>query len=191
MTDPVYGDHPIDPQFLWDSTIRPSLAGIAVVRDLGVVWSQALAEILEADWLTRWRRTLATAEGVQLDTWAATFSYLCPDGWSEDRCRAVLMAIVPAALATPTTARAFAVATAVLDVGQTVTYEDEFPCSGRFTFLDTSADDAISYVVALERARPRACQFFVVAHPGGGGPPFVINSSQISGLDTIGVLFGP
>jgi hypothetical protein len=191
MTDPVYGDNPIDPEALWNEGIRPATWKIELEYQMGLVAQQAMAELLESLWLTRWRTSLATAEGIQLDTRASELGFLCPDGWSEARCQATLQAIFAAALVVQTPAVAYALATAMLDVGQSVTMFEELPCAARFVFLETSSDDAISYATALDRARPNGHQFYVVAHPGGGGSPFVIDSSTIDGPDTLGIMIGP
>lgn len=189
-TDPIYGDNPIDPAELWNATFRPPLIPDPYWTARRNVATQMLRDLLEAQWLTRWRTAVLTAVGVQLETLGAELAYDQPVGWTEDRWRAVLVALLPASLARLTTDVVEALAKALLDTGQSVTAVEEAPCSARFTYLETSADDAGAYISALDRARPRGCQYHLVAHPGGGGDPFTIDTSEIDGPDTLADLFG-
>jgi hypothetical protein len=101
----------------------------------------------------------------------------------------VLVALLPATFARLTPAVVGAVATALLDVGQTFTAVEYAPCSAEFTYLDTDADDAVSYFAVLNnRARPLGCQYFLIAHDGVD-PPFTIDTSTIDGPDTLAELF--
>ena len=186
MTDPIYGDNPIDPGQLWDESIRPILALDPEWVYWRNVWEQIMLELLESQWLTRWRRAVTTASGAQLDEREEEIGYLCPDGWTDDRCQAVLAAIFAASYIQPTTQIVYNLADALLDVGQSFHFAEEFPCTARFTFFETDADDAVSYASALDRARARGCQYFLVAHPGGGADPFIVDTSLVDGPDTIG-----
>lgn len=189
MADPIYGTNPIDPGDLWDQTFRPPL----VLDPEWVSWRNvmgfAFGEVAESQWLSRWRRPVSTAEGAQLDARGDELVYPRPDGWSDDRYRPVLMAIEGASFSIQTTAVVFALADALLDGVQTMTFTEQYPCSATFVFLETSADDSVAYFSALDRARPRGCQFFLIAHPGGGGAPFMIGTSTIDGPDTLADLF--
>lgn len=189
-TDPVYGNNPLDPGQMWDSTFRPILVLDPEWVIWRNVWEKLALEILESQWLTRWRRAITTAKGAQLDERELEIGYLCPDGWIDERCQAVLSAIFAASYVIPTTETVYNLATALLDDGQSFTFEEEFPCSARFTYLNTPEDDAVSYFSALDRARARGCQYFLVAHPGGLGPdPFEIDTSTIDGPDTLADLY--
>lgn len=189
MTDPVYGDNPIDPEQLWNETFRPALLQDPYWIARRNVLVQMVRDVLEALWLTRWRTSVMTAEGVQLTERGAELQYLQPDGWTEGRYRNVLIALLPATFARLTPAVVGAVATALLDVGQSFTSVEYAPCSAEFTFLDTDAEDAIAYFTVLnERARPKGCQYFLIAHDGVA-PPFTIDTSTIDGPDTLAELF--
>jgi len=188
VTDPVYGDNPLDPAELWNGSFSPALVADPEWAGWRAVVVQLLADFLESQWLTRWRRALVTAEGEQLRVWGDQLSYIQPDGWADSRWRDVLIALLPASLLPPTPEVVGNLATALLDVGQSWTHVEEFPLSDRFTFLETDADDADAYLSALDRARPEGAQYYLVAHPGGGGDPFIIDSSLIDGPDTIGLM---
>lgn len=189
MTDPIYGDNPIDPVEGWNETFRPPLVQDPEWVVWRAVFTGLVAEHLESAWLTRWRRSVLTAEGAQLAEHGAELGYPQPVGWTEDRYRAVLVALLPASFAQPTTEVVGDLAEALLDVGQSFTFTEEWPCSARFTFLETDADDATAYASALDRARPRGCQYFLVAHPGGGLSPFILGTSTLDGPDTLSDLF--
>ena len=191
MTDPIYGDHPLDPGEMWDATFPPPLVLDPEWVALRSVWVSAIADVLESQWLTRWRGSVSTAEGIQLDTRGAEIVYPRPDGWTDARYQAVVSAMTPASFARQTSTVAYNLATALLDGAQTMTFTEQYPCSATFTFLETDADDATAYNYALDRARPRGCQFQLVAHPGGGLDPFTIGTSEIGGPDTLAALFGP
>lgn len=189
MTDPVYGDNPIDPEQLWDETFRPALRDDPLWQARRAVFTTMVGHLLESLWLIRWRTSVLTAEGYQLQTRGAELQYLQPDGWTEDRYRAVLVALLPATFARLTPAVVGAVATALLDVGQTFTSKEYAPCSAQFTYLNTDADDAIAYFTVLnDRARPKGCQYYLTAHDGVN-PPFTIDTSTIDGPDTLAELF--
>lgn len=189
-TDPVYGDNPLDPTEMWNETFRPPLVldpEWLVWRD---IWTAAQDEILASQWLTRWRRSVPTAVGVQLETRGAELNYPQPDGWTTERYQAVLTALLAASWTQSQSDVVYNLATALLDDGQSFTFVEEFPSSARFTFLNTSADDAAAYISALDRARPKGSNYVLVAHPGGLGPdPFTIDTSTIDGPDTLADLF--
>lgn len=185
-SDPVYGDNPIDPLELWNATFRPPLIPDPYWTARRNVVTQMVRELLEAQWLTLWRRSIVTAVGAQLEARGDELAYPQPVGWTDDRWRAVLIALLPASLARMSPEVVYDLATALLDTGQTFTALEEFPCSARFTYYETDQDDAIAYITALDRARPRGCQYYLVSHPGGGADPFTIDTSQIDGPDTLG-----
>ena len=189
MTDPIYGDNPFDAAEAWNATFRPPMVLDPTWQAWRNVFVAAMADVLESSWLTRWRRSLVTAEGEQLRIRGEELSYLRPAGWTDDRYQAVLSAIFSAALTQPTTATVFALAEALADVGQSWTIEEHWPCSATFYYLETDADDAVSYLSALDRARPRGCEYRLVAHPGGGLSPFGLDSSTLDGPDTLAELF--
>jgi hypothetical protein len=189
VTDPIYGDNPIDPTQLWNETFRPPLLGVmpfVAVRD---VFGQMMSDLLESLWLTRWRRAVLTAEGYQLTERGEELAFLQPDGWTEDRYRDVLVALLPATFGRLTPQVVGNVATALLDVGQTFTMEEYAACSAEFVYYATSADDGQSYFSVLNgRARPKGCQYRLIAHDGVGAP-FTVDTSTIDGPDTLAELF--
>lgn len=188
MTDPVYGDNPINPTQLWNGSFRPPLMQDPYWVARRNVFAQMMADLLEALWLTRWRIAVMTAEGAQLTARGVELDYLQPDGWTEDRYRDVLVALLPATFARLTPAVVSGLAFALLDVGQSVTAVEYAPCSAHFTYLNTDADDGIAYFSALDRARPKGCQYYLTAHDGVN-PPFTIDTSTIDGPDTLAELF--
>lgn len=189
VTDPIYGDNPIDPGEQWDTAFRYPLQPDPIYTAIRNVWVGALLEALESQWLTRWRRAVTTAVGAQLDVWGDQLDYIQPAGWTDDRYQAVLTALFPASFARLTPEVVFGLATALLDVGQSFTAVEEWPCAARFTYQETDADDAKAYISALDRARPRGSEYVLVAHPGGGDDPFIVGTSQVAGPDTLAALF--
>lgn len=185
----VYGEHPIDPFELWNESFIPALVNDPEWIALRNVIARMMRDYLRSQWLIRWRRALTTAMGEQLRRRGEELNYLQPEGWSEDRYRNVLIALLPAALLYITPEIVGNLAKALLDDGQSFTMREEGPCSARFTFLETSADEAVSYLAALNRARHPGCQYFLVAHPGGDASPFVVGTSAVGGPDTLACLF--
>jgi hypothetical protein len=191
VTDPVYGDHPFDPTEAWNQ----SMVGVLAKDPEWKAWRNVLAtmvrELLESQWLGMWRRDVMTAEGQQLVDLGEMFIYPQPVGWDTERYREVLAAIMAASLSYPTCPVVANLARALVDEdqSQTLGYKEELPCAARFTYNETSEDDAIAYLAALERVRPPGTRFQVVAHPGGGGSPFTIGTSTIGGTDTLAELF--
>lgn len=186
MTDPVFGDNPIDPVALWNDTFRPALLSDPEWQIWRAVMASMMGDLLESQWLTRWRRSIMTAEGAQLQLWGGQLNYLQPMGWTEDRYRAVLIALLPASFGHPTTDVAFNLAEALLDVGQSFTAQEEWPATSRFTFLATDPNDAIAYLTALNRARASGHQYYLVAHDGGD--PFVLDTSLLDSPDTLALM---
>ncbi len=189
MTDPVYGDNPFDPIEAWNGTMVPALALDPEWQVWRNVLATCLAELLESQWLGMWRRDIMTAEGAQLDDLGEEWLYPKPIGWTDERYQEVLGAIMVASISYPTASVVGGLARALIDVGQTMMYLEELPLAARFTYFDTSADDAAAYIAALDRARPPGSWFGVVAHPGGMAPPFVIGTSIIGDTDTLSELF--
>jgi len=191
VTDPVYGDHPFDPEEAWNE----SLLGVLAKDPEWKAWRNVLAtmvrELLESQWLGMWRRDIMTAEGKQLADLGEEFLYPLPDGWDVERYREVLGAIMAASLSYPTCPVVANLARALVDEDQSqvLGYREDLPLAARFTYLETDENDAIAYTAALERVRPPGTRFGVVAHPGGGGAPFIIGTSIIGGTDTLGELF--
>ena len=185
MTDPIYGDNPIDPVALWNDTFRPTLVLINSHSGSRTVVSQMFDELLESQWLTRWRTSLVTSEGAQLEIWGNQLGYIKPVGWTDDRYKAVLVALFHASFALDTPDVVFDLANALLDVGQTFTFDEFPPCTGRFTFYNTDPGEAVAYTSALNRARSNGHQYYVVAHDGLT-TPFVFGTSLFGGPDTFG-----
>jgi hypothetical protein len=191
MTDPVYGDNPIDTPQLWLGSIVPPLANDPEMEAWRVATATLFQAIAEDQWLTRWRTAATTAEGVQLDELGEAVGYPRPDGYGDDRYRAILVALLPGIWQRPTPPVFAALLDALVVAPQTATMVEELPLAARFTFLETGTDDALNYFAALERIRPRGAQFFAVFEPPGGGDAFEIDTSTINGPDVIAQLLGP
>jgi hypothetical protein len=185
MTDPVYGDNPIDPGALWDGAIAPIFAtepSTVVTRN---VWSAGVQALIDDEWLIRWRTSATQAEGVQLDEHGNAINYPRPDGWTDDRYKPVVLALLPTVLGRITPPRVTDVAFALLDGIQTFTVVEPTHCTAVFTFLDTSLDDATAYASALNRARNKGTRYVITYHPGGGTGPFTLDVSTLDGPDTL------
>jgi hypothetical protein len=191
MTDPVYGDNPFDATEAWNGTMPPVLALDPEWQAWRNVLVSMVNELLESQWLAMWRRDIMTAEGYQLSEIGTEFIYPMPVGWTEERYREVLGAVMVASFCYPTAEVVGGLARALIDddAGQTMQYIEELPLAARFTYFDTDDDDAIAYLAALERARPPGTRFQLVAHPGGGADPFIIGTSLVGSTDTLGEIF--
>ncbi|HUV48038.1 MAG TPA: hypothetical protein VMX11_03585 [Actinomycetes bacterium] len=179
MTDPVYGDNPIDPGEIWDASFRPVLVQDPTWVHWRNVVVAASIEYLDSQWSVRWRRATTTATGKALDDRGLEVGLLRPAGWTDDRYRAVLVAILPGSFAVPTTEVAFNMATALLVPPQTVQFIEQYPNTATFEYTDATLDDAQSYLATLEYARPWGCQFALVYHPD------VLTTAKV-GISTVG-----
>ncbi len=188
MTDPIYGNSPLDVGAQWDGTWLTPLNTDPFWIGWRNVWVAALTEANESQWLMRWRRAVTTAEGQQLIDRGLELGFAPkPAGWTDERYRDVLVAIVPGAYATPTDKVYVGIADALTFGPQTFVFREELPLSMRVTFTDTSADEAINYRDALEYGRPHGSQFFIVSHRSAA-TTFRIGSSPIGGPHTIGTM---
>lgn len=189
MTDPIFGDTPIDGGQTWDEVwLRPLYTDPYWIAWRNV-WDAAMYEWAQSQWLTRWRRSLVTAEGQQLIDrgFEIAPNFPKPVGWTDERYRDVLIAMVPGVFATPTPAVLVGIATALLDGSQTFIAYDEPPLSQRVSFFDLPIDEATTYLAALSRARPNGGQIFVTAHPDALTTA-TIGTSTIGGPDTLGLI---
>lgn len=186
MTDPIYGDSPLDPTEQWDETFIVPLWADPYWQAWRNVAAAMLEEANESQWLMRWRRSLVTAEGQQLIDRGLELGFAPkPAGWTDERYRDVLVAIFPGIYGTPTPAVEIGIANALIIPPQTFVAFEELPLSTRFEFTDTSADEGITYLTALDRGRPNGAQITVVSHPDAA-TQWTWGSSLWDSLDTFG-----
>lgn len=189
MTDPVYGDTPIDGGEIWDNSFPVPLAADPYWLGWRAVWDGAIDELAQSQWLTRWRRSISSAEGQQLlDVGLGQVGYAPkPDGWTDDRYRAVLGAIAAAQGGDESPAALVAIADALIVAPQTFTIEEQLPGTILFTFLDTDANDAAAYLAALEFGRPKGERLLLEYHPDAL-TMFTLDASLLDGADVLGDL---
>jgi hypothetical protein len=189
VTDPIFGDTPLDGGQLWDQVWLRPLYTDPYWQGWRNVLAEALGEFYQSQWLMRWRRALVFAEGTQLleRGFEIAPNFPQPDGWNDERYRDVLIAMVPGVVATPTPAVLVGIAEALVEGGQTFVCYDEPPLSQRVSFFDVAIDDATNYLAALSRARPNGGQIFLTVHPDLL-TAFTIGTSTIGGFDTLGTI---
>ncbi len=185
MTDPVYGDNPLDPEMRWEETILPAMSGDPEWTAIRNVTAEVQLEANESQWLTRWRRAVTTAEGYQLDQRGEELRYIRPVGWTDDYYRAVLVALLPGIFGRATPGVVYGLCTALAVAPQTFTMEEPTHCTGLFTWLETSLDQALSISSALERIRPPGHRYFVIFFDGPGADAFTIDVSALDGPDLL------
>ena len=185
MTDPTYGDNPIDPGARWDQLMRPPLVNDDEVQALRTVVVAMMLELLESSWSVRWRvGSVLTSEGVHLDAVASDFKLLRPDGWSDDRWRAALIPIDAAFLSNRTVDGTKALAAGLAQPGQT--WEIDRPGNLEYIvyFFGITADEAEIYREILEFGRPKGVGFTLVWSAVPKADTFVWDVSLYDGPDT-------
>lgn len=186
MTDPIYGDNPIDPDDAWYRSMRPPLVNDPEIDTWRRVNSAAMLEVLESSWLVRWRaKSPVTAEGVHLSAFGSALKFPRPDGWSDDRYQPVVVAIDGATLSGKQPQVTAALADALVDGVQTWEMLQPAPATYVVVFYSLSADEAQTYRDVLERGRKRGIRFLLIYSTVPKAGSFVLDVSLLDGPDIL------
>jgi hypothetical protein len=194
VTDPIYGDNPIDVGLLWDSTFRPPLVNDAEMKVWRAVVVGAVDEKNESSWLIRWRvGSVLTAEGVHMDNLGDELKFPRPDGWDDDRYRAALVPIEGVVLTLKVPARTVALAAGLTDAqpGQSFKVAQLVDIGAAYcvAFFGVSANEMQTYRVVMEYGRPKGVEMCLVFSPFPEDEVFTIEVSEIGGPDVIADAF--
>jgi hypothetical protein len=186
MTDPTYGDNPIDVEDLWYRTMRPPLVNDPEINVWRQVVTEAAQEILDSSWLVRWRvGFMLTAEGVHLDAAYADIGLVRPDGWSDDRARPVGVAVEGAI----GTGRGVDVTRAIADAleqpGQTWEMTRPAPATYVVLFYAITDDEAQTYRSFLEYGRKKGIRFLMVYSNAAKADTFTLDVSLLDGPNVL------
>lgn len=170
MTDPIYGDSPIDVGLLWDSTLRPPLVNDDEMKVWRAVVVGAVDEKNESSWLIRWRvGSVLTAEGVHLDNLGTELKFPRPDGWDDDRYRAALVPIEGVVLTLKVPSRTVALAAGLTDAqpGQSFKVAQLVDIGAVYCVLlfGVDANEVQTYRTVLEYGRPKGVELCLLFTP--------------------------
>lgn len=186
MTDPIYGDNPIDPDDAWYRSMRPPLVTDPEIDVWRRVITGAMLEVLESSWLVRWRaKSPVTAAGAHLDAFGSSLAFPRPDGWADTRYRPVVVAIDGATLSGKQPQVTSALADALVDGAQTWEMIAPAPASYVVVFYSLSSDEAQTYRDVLERGRKRGIRFLLLYSTVPKANAFVLDVSQLDGPDLL------
>lgn len=186
MTDPIYGDNPVDPDYRWWQTMRPPLVNDPEIEVWRNVIGGAVGDLLESSWSVRWRTgSVMTALGVHLDALGDDLGFPRPDGWDADRYRAALIPIEGAAGTRRTPAATKALAGGLADGSQTWLISQADPLTYVVYFFGVSDDEAMTYYSVLDRGRPTAVRMVLVYSPSAAEDVFTLDSSLLDGPDVL------
>lgn len=187
-TDPVYGSNPLDPETRWEETILPPMSGDPEWTAIRNVTAEVQEEANASQWLTRWRRSIMTAVGYQLDQRGQELGYIRPAGWDDVYYQGVLVALIPGIFGRATPPVVTALCDALAVAPQSYEIEEPSPLTGLFSWYDTSEDQALSISAALERIRPPGIQYILVYSPVPAGDTFLLDSSLLDGPDGLAAI---
>ena len=186
MSDPLYGDNPIDALDTWYRYSRPPLVNDAESSVWKTVIVAMMNDLLESSWLVRWRvGSPVTAEGIHLDAVGADFGLLRPDGWGDERWGPVLVAVDGAFISGRTPDVTAALADALEQPGQS--WEMDRPGNLEYVvyFYGISADEAETYREILEFGRPKGVGFEFIWSNAPKADTFVLDDSLLDGPDVL------
>jgi len=186
MPDPDYGPSPVDLDKRWYQTMRPPLVNDPEIEVWRAVVTGHFGQQADSAWSVRWRtNSVQTAVGVHLDALALDLGFLRPDGWSDDRFQAVAIAIDGAVLSNRPPSVTQALATALVQPGQTFELEQTASLVYVVTFYAITDDEALTYCSVLDYGRPKGvlavCQWSNVAKAA----TFVLDVSLLDGSDVL------
>lgn len=188
MTDPTYGDNPLDAELRWFQTMRPPLVNDPEIRAWQAVIKDSMGELAESSWSVRWRtKSASTAFGVHLDAKGADLGFLRPgvDPWDDDRYRATLLAIEGATIGNRPPSVTSALADALIQDGQTWEMTQADPLTYRVYMYGLTADDAVAYFDVLRLGKPTAIRLVMVHSTEPKAGTFVLDSTDMDGPDLL------
>lgn len=186
MTDPVYGDNPLDPDARWYQTMRPPLVNDPEIQVWRVVIGAAVREMAESSWLVRWRtKSVASAEGVHLDAHGLDVGLMRPDGWDEQRYRNVLVPVVGAMSGNRPPSVTKALAAGLVHGGQTWKLSRPGALVYVVYFFGLTPNEALTYFDVLNLGRPTSVRLVLVYSPEAEADVFELDESELDGDDVL------
>jgi hypothetical protein len=186
MTDPIYGDTPLDPEQRWWDTMRPPLVNDPEMLAWKEVITAAMLELNQSSWLVRWRtKSVVTAEGIHLDAKGRDLRFLRPDGWDDDRYRNVLIPLDGIAFGGRPPSATAELAEGLVDGAQTWELATADPMTYIVRFFGITADEALTYFSVLNLARPKAVRMVLEHSTEVAADVFELDSSLLDGTDVL------
>jgi hypothetical protein len=186
MTDPIYGDNPIDPEQRWWDTMRPPLVNDAEMLVWKEVLTEAMLEVAESSWLVRWRtKSVVTAVGIHLDAKGKDLGFLRPDGWDDERYQNALIPIDGISFGVRTPSATADLAAGLVDGAQTWGMAVADPMTYVVSFFGITSDEALTYFSVLNLGRPKAVRMALVYSASAEADVFFLDSSLLDGPDIL------
>lgn len=186
MTDPIYGDSPIDIDQRWWESMRPPLVNDPEIVAWQAVIKGVFGEIAASAWLVRWRtKSVYTALGVHLDAKGRDLNFIRPDSWDDDRYSSALIPIEGAAFGIRPPSATAALAEGLVTGTQAWEMITADPLTYVVVFYELTVDESLTYFTVLNLARPRGVRFVLVYSPEAKADVFVLDDSLLDGPDIL------
>lgn len=186
MTDPIYGDPPIDVVIEWSEGMWPALLVDPEILAWRATITDAITELVDSAWSVQWRcKSPATAIGIHLDAFGEGLEQPRPDGWDDDRYRPVVVALdgsTPGRRVVDTT---IAIANALVFGSQAWELLEADPHTYVVFFFELPTAEAATYLAILDRGRPKGFRMILAYSEQPKAGAFVLDESDLDGPDVL------